>query len=791
MRNSEQIQAEILQRIGFFPPFFASTIQNPLVLDNLWQQTLSAYINNPLTALFKEKLSAYLSRYSTVPYCMICHSCSLRSLGMKTVEVLHLLSQATPTQNDIEIHLDRLVQKSDSLVIDLESNLDLEESLIYCCGYVFLEREQSEYVRSQMRYLLGDEYYQHLIMLILYIKMCHGWVEAHPEIAIVADKRAIEHLEIMISESPSLAKFFDNYRHQVSQEIQSYTEEWAVLTERKRQETEQQKLVQALHYSTESLVLALNAANMGSWDWNLLTQEILWTPYHEAILGYEPGKPNRTYDEWSQRVHPEDLPQVKQCWQEAMSNRTDYKCSYRVIWTDGSLHWVSAFGRFHYNAKDQPVRMVGMLNDITELKIAEAEREQLLNSEQAARKEAEAANHTKDEFISILSHELRTPLNAMLGWSRLLLNNQQDQVTLIRGLETIERNAKMQSQLIEDLLDITRIAEGKIRLELSPIELAPVIEAAINALQLVADAKQIRLSSMIASCPGTVNADPNRLQQVIWNLLSNAIKFTPSGGEVEVRLACSHERAEIKIIDTGKGIEAEFLPYIFDGFRQAEETSNKTQTGLGLGLAIVYHLVELHGGTITAASLGAGQGSTFVLTLPLIAVPDLTVSADVLELESLKSGCDVNSDDSQALNGVTVLLVEDTEDTREFLITVLEMNGATVTAVTSVAEALQALAEHFKNPTAFSRANTQQLIVVSDIGMPDEDGYSLIRKIRADVLNVGGNNIPAIALTAYAAEEDRACALSAGFQAHLAKPVDPFTLIAEIVNLIGKTTLSS
>ncbi len=274
----------------------------------------------------------------------------------------------------------------------------------------------------------------------------------------------------------------------------------------------------------------------------------------------------------------------------------------------------------------RPIGIATVSQDITARKQAEIERAQLFVSEQAARAEAEAANTSKDEFIAVLSHELRTPLNAMLGWSRLLLKQRQNEIIVTRGLETIKRNAEMQSQLIEDLLDVTRIVQGKIRLQLLPIDLPPVIQAAIDDLQLAADAKQIRLESIIAPCLGKVLADPNRLQQIVCNLLSNAIKFTPEGGRVEVLLTYSPSQATILVIDTGKGIEPEFLPYIFDRFRQAEDASSKTKAGLGLGLAIVHHLVKLHGGTITAVCEGKNQGTTFTLMLPLITTLDATVA---------------------------------------------------------------------------------------------------------------------------------------------------------------------
>lgn len=428
-------------------------------------------------------------------------------------------------------------------------------------------------------------------------------------------------------------------------------------------------------------------------------------------------------------------------------------------------------------------RKVDQLNQA--LQQREAERDRLLRSEQAARAEAEAANASKDEFISVLSHELRTPLNAMLGWSRLLLQQQRDEATVTRALETIERNARMQSQLIEDLLDVTRIVQGKIRLDLVPLDITTTVEAAINSLQPTADAKQIQLEAILAPCPGLVAADPDRLQQVIWNLLSNAIKFTPERGQVAVRLACSSSHAEIQVVDTGKGIDPEFLPYIFERFQQAEGKSNKTQTGLGLGLAIVHHLVKLHGGQITAASTGEGQGATFTLALPLTADPDLAPVPDTLA--SGISEHEVSSDHSpQPLVGVSVLLVDDTPDVCDFVTTVLEMEGASVTAVTSAKAALQALAIYCNNIVASEPSSANRLLLVSDIGLPGEDGYTLIRAVRSRPSAQGGT-IPAIALTAYAGEDDKAQALLAGFQAHLAKPVDPSELIAAIIDLIRAT----
>lgn len=412
--------------------------------------------------------------------------------------------------------------------------------------------------------------------------------------------------------------------------------------------------------------------------------------------------------------------------------------------------------------------------DITSRKQAEAEREQLLTRSQEARADAEAANRLKDDFLSVLSHEIRTPLNAMLGWSSLLRSRKFDEATTNRALETIERNARTQSQLIEDLLDVSRIIRGNLSLDVRPIELCSVIEAAIETVRPAIEAKAIRLHTALDPLASRILGDYNRLQQVVWNLLSNAVKFTPNGGQIEVCLEHVEFYAQIRVSDTGCGLGAEFLPYVFDRFRQADSATTRTQGGLGLGLAIVRHLVELHGGTVHAESLGKGKGATFIVNLPLNGVehPNDSLVSDA-EQESTTVEGEVRFDSTRLLDGLQVLVVDDEADARELIATILEEYGAEVMAVASAKEALSVF-------------ELQPDILLSDIGMPGEDGYMLIRQVRALEAKRGGQ-IPAIALTAYSREQDRTKALLAGFQQHVSKPVSPDELAAVVASLAGRT----
>jgi signal transduction histidine kinase/integral membrane sensor domain MASE1/CheY-like chemotaxis protein len=395
-------------------------------------------------------------------------------------------------------------------------------------------------------------------------------------------------------------------------------------------------------------------------------------------------------------------------------------------------------------------------------KRTEEEREHLLAREHAARAEAEAANKTKDEFLAIVSHELRTPLNAIVGWAGLLNGRQLDENMSTRAIEIIDRNAKAQAKLIEDILDVSRIVSGNFRLDLHPVQLEQVIKGAVDSLGPVADARDIEI--FVALDPNThpVSGDPDRLQQIVWNLLSNAVKFTPGGGAINVLLKGGPTHNEIVINDTGEGIASEFLPHVFDPFRQADGSKTRRHGGLGLGLAIVRHLTELHGGVVKAHSDGPGKGTTFSVTLPCISVETESEPRSAGTLEGGKT----------ELVGVRVLTVEDDSDSREMLELVLRSRGAEVVSVSSVPEALQVLNSNGWKPE----------VLVSDLGMPDQDGYDLIRTLRSRSSEDGGQ-IPAIAITGYAGHDEGERAVAAGYQIQLSKPVNWNEVVKTIVTL--------
>ncbi|HEY9405809.1 MAG TPA: response regulator [Pyrinomonadaceae bacterium] len=418
--------------------------------------------------------------------------------------------------------------------------------------------------------------------------------------------------------------------------------------------------------------------------------------------------------------------------------------------------------------------------EVTERKLAEEARARLLVREQAARAEAERANRLKDEFLATLSHELRTPLTAILGWTHLIRGGNLDASMMTRALETIERNARSQSQLIDDLLDVSRIITGKLMLDFRPVELASIIEATIDTVRPMAEAKSIRVQPQLRTSHCVVSGDPARLQQVVWNLFSNAVKFTPEGGSIEVGLTCNEQHVELEVSDTGQGISQDFLPYIFDRFRQADGTTTRKHGGLGLGLAIVRHLVELHGGTISAHSDGDGLGATFTLSLPLGSALDAPDGKGEGAAEQL-AVTEVDGKESQSLGqsdmlgGLRILIVDDEADTRELVQEVLARQGAEVRVSESAAEALRMLATWHPD------------LLISDIGMPVEDGYELIKQVRNFDAEHHGQ-IPAVALTAYVGPEDHRRALAAGFQTHLAKPIVPKALIEIVARVAGRAT---
>jgi len=419
-----------------------------------------------------------------------------------------------------------------------------------------------------------------------------------------------------------------------------------------------------------------------------------------------------------------------------------------------------------------------IIDDVTERVAREAElqaqledRSRLLSNERLARNEAERANRLKDEFLATISHELRNPLNAIMGWAHMMRVGNLTPANVERAVETIYRNAKSQSQLVADLLDVSRIISGKLRLDVRTVDLISIVNAAVDSIRPGAEAKGIRLQTMFDPAAGPISGDADRLQQIVWNLLTNAVKFTPKGGRIQVKVQRVDSHVEVVVTDTGVGISKEFLPYVFDRFRQADASTTRIHGGLGLGLSIVHQLVDLHGGTVSVHSEGEGKGATFTISLPFVGVISNqneaeavhpTQSDEVLSFEGLPS-----------LQGLKVLVVDDEADTRELIREVLKECGSEVITSPSVAEALIALEQHKPD------------VLISDLGMPDEDGYSLIAKVR-ELPPERGGEIPAAALTAYARAEDRMRVLRSGFQFHLPKPVDSAELVTVVASLAGR-----
>ncbi|MBA4017072.1 MAG: hypothetical protein C0483_07870 [Pirellula sp.] len=539
--------------------------------------------------------------------------------------------------------------------------------------------------------------------------------------------------------------------------------------------TERVRVQEELRAGEERLRLAVETGRLGVWEMDLSTRHMTSSPICKANFGRSPDDLFSYEDLWAS-VHPDDVRRVRDAVQGSIEQNAEYDTEYRNIWPDGSTHWVLARGRASYDALGTPQRMIGVTLDITDRKHDEDRRSALLEAERSARSSAERAGRMKDEFLATLSHELRTPLNAILGWSQILKMTGTDSAEAAEGVDVIERNARAQAQIIEDLLDMSRIISGKIELDVQHVDLAAVVRSSVHTMQPAADAKEIHIETKLDARATSILADTNRLQQVFWNLLSNAVKFTSRGGLVRVALQRVDSHIEIRVIDSGEGIDPAFLPHVFDRFRQADATTTRRHGGLGLGLAIVKQLVELHGGSIRAESAGLGKGSTFVVSLPLSAVqtapsptPERRRSGDAAKLTVPKS--------ESRFVGLKILVVDDEADARALLRRLLEGCGAIVFVASTVDDALELIAQE------------QPDVIISDIGMPGEDGYSLIRRVRALPADRGGG-IPAVALTAYARSEDRISAIVAGFTHHLAKPVEPAELIAVVSSIGGRVAAS-
>lgn len=469
---------------------------------------------------------------------------------------------------------------------------------------------------------------------------------------------------------------------------------------------------------------------------------------------------------WAEGVHPDDYVHCVETYSTNFDARQSFEMDYRLRRHDGVYRWVMDRGIPIFSQEGVFLGYMGSCIDINERKEAEEQGDALLKMEQAARVQAERTALLKDEFLATVSHEMRTPLTAMLGWVQLLRSGSLPSETVPQALETIERNARAQAKLIDDLLDMSRILSGRLRLDVQTVNIVEVVEAALDAAEPGAAAKKIRMVRVLDPLSGPVTGDPMRLQQIVWNLLSNAVKFTPTAGKITVTLERINSHVEISVSDSGEGILPEFLPHVFDRFRQQDSSTMRKHQGLGLGLSIVKQLVELHGGTVRANSAGLGQGATFVVSLPVAAahreVREREVTVPV-EPPPVSEGV-------PTLLGTRVLVVDDDTDARELLRSILAQRGASVRTAGSASEALAQLDSRVPD------------VLVSDIGMPGQDGYGLIREVRLRPREKGGH-IPALALTAFARSDDRRRAISAGFHMHLAKPVEPAELVTVVASL--------
>jgi PAS domain S-box-containing protein len=508
--------------------------------------------------------------------------------------------------------------------------------------------------------------------------------------------------------------------------------------------------------SAPVLIWMANTARTFTW-FNQTWREFTGRPMDEE-LGFG----------WTQNVHADDLQNCLDTFTQSFEKRAPFRLEHRLGRHDGTWRWVINQGTPLYEGVTESFSgYVGSCIDITDMRQAQSEHDQLLQAERSARAEAERLGRMKDEFLATLSHELRTPLNAILGWSTLLRRLGSDSPDYQRGLDTIERNARIQGQIVGDLLDMSRIISGKVQLDIEPLDLQEVLTAAIDSVRPSIEAKKLRFRTVFDARAARIRGDANRLQQVFWNLLTNAVKFTPSGGSIQVTLERVNSHVEVTVEDSGIGIKPEFLAFVFDRFRQADSTTSRRYGGLGLGLSIVKHLIEHHGGSVRVKSPGEGLGSSFIVALPVSAIH----SSPTDRLPEVSFGeFDLSAVELPSLSNVRVLIVDDEDDARYLIDRFIVERGGQSVMAKSAAEALQVL------------ANERVDIIVSDVGMPDIDGYELIRRVRKAS---AAANTMAIALTAYARAEDRQRALLAGYQMHLAKPVDPRELIAGIASLLN------
>ncbi len=526
--------------------------------------------------------------------------------------------------------------------------------------------------------------------------------------------------------------------------------------------TESEKQIEYYKQRSEQLLFAAESAEIGLWSWDLVDNTVYSTPKCNDLFEMA-SFDMMNYHFFIETVHPEDRQRVEKVLQHSQNHGTEYNEQFRVIYSDATIEWISARGKTFLNANGTPQKMMGVVRKVTEQKLAEQNLTTVYDREKKARDEAEDANRSKDFFLAFVSHELRSPLNAILGWSKILLSKKVDDETHKNALETIERSARSQAKLINDLVDSARITSGKLRLELCPVNLFEVINTVFHSQKPTAETKHIALE---LNCPQeniSVFGDLNRLQQVFNNLISNSLKFTPENGQISIDVIAQKNSVFVRVKDTGQGIDNKSLPNIFRQFSQGGDNFTQDKGGLGLGLSIVKILVEKHKGKVSAESDGIGHGSTFTVELPLYETDQREYHTDEK----------IEITDEKPLGGIKILLVEDDDDSREVLELFLEQSGARVASAESAKIAMTLLKK---------AENNLPDVIISDLAMPEEDGYSLISRIRQMPAQNGGN-IPAIALSAFATRENKQKAFELGFHKYNTKPFEPDLLLKDIVEL--------
>jgi len=518
--------------------------------------------------------------------------------------------------------------------------------------------------------------------------------------------------------------------------------------------------------SEERLRLATESAGLAMWDVDMRTGSAVFSSHMFRMLGIPADHGPASLALWTDRIHPDDVADTVQSFEAARRDNLPFRRECRIVRADdGAERWLAATGQFHLDESRERTRFIGVMLDITERRRADVERNDLLQRESAARRAAEDAARLKDQFLATLSHELRTPMSAVLGWLHLLRSGKLKSDQETQALETIERNARLQNQLINDLLDVSRIITGQLRIERDKTFPSMILESAIDTVKPQAGARRVSINLALPAECVVVWGDPSRLQQVFTNLLVNAIKFSPADGTIDITMRCTGDDVEIRFVDHGEGIAPDMLPIIFERFRQADGSITRKHGGMGLGLAIARHIMDLHGGSVVAESAGASHGATFIVKLPRLAERGAALVGDAAQPAPPESS-------DERLQGIHVLAVDDDANALGMLASMLELGGATVSTAPSAADAIDKF-----------RRQPDIAVLLSDIGMPDRDGYDLVESLRRDFPG-RAERVAAVAITGYARDEDHARALRAGFDAHLAKPFGMDELFDAIVDLV-------